>query len=232
MGSMNKIRRFELFMKHAKKFVSKDVSRPTFECACFRGGNGYATNTHTMLCVNDIWEKKKTDTLYNMHTQQIAEQGTFAFPGIAKIETVIPKAEGASVVITVSQFDEKTAHFLTPLAMWLKSGIAILKKIDRLNTPCLRISFFGNYLLFAFETKEISTECTFEYRPQGAIFFYKDGVVADFVVHFNGAMLLNALEALLDFECKEVNMVFEGPLKPFALYGGSDVVACVTPMRV
>lgn len=231
MGTMNKIRRLELFLKHAKKFVSKDVSRPIFECACIREGNGYATNTHVMLVVNDVWEKRKNDLLYNMHTKELVEQTKFIDK--QSIEKITPKIETSPVVINVLKKDEQNVNPLLPLSMWMKSSIAIIKKVDRWKSPILKTSFTETSILFSFETKEVKTECSFEFKPETASYLYKEWEQAkDLAIHFNGVLFLSALEALLEFDCKEINFAFTGPLTPFALYGDKDITAVITPMRV
>lgn len=222
---MNKIRRLELFLKHAKKFVSKDVSSPQLECACIRGGNGYATNNYTILIVHDVWEKKKSDTLYNMHTRELLEQSKFP-----DAEKFIPKPESASAVFNVVAEDNDKPHFLLPLAMWLKCGTAVLKKIDKKVNPRLELSFFKNSLIFSFDTEEVKTGCKFSYHPEGACFL-EGKEPPDIKIFFNGAYFLAAVEALLDFGCSKVQFVFDNQQKPFAMYGDNNVIACLAPIR-
>lgn len=52
-----------VFIKHAKNFISKDPSRPLFNCIMFDGEYAVATNTH--ICVAVPFKSEKRNINYN-----------------------------------------------------------------------------------------------------------------------------------------------------------------------
>jgi len=65
--------------KHAKNFVSKDMSRPVFNCIYFDGKRAIVSNTHVMVIVNDLPFRKQ---LIHYKTGEVVEG---MFPNVDKV---------------------------------------------------------------------------------------------------------------------------------------------------